>query len=94
MKVKKRSRKSFNQARIEEEATSQSFISQQRRQQAFEQSTQLESSKFELMSELSSTTILDSQSSVRKIRQRDDQRNKQEERIEDISKAIMSVFQI
>ena len=46
------------------------------------------------MNELSSTTISDNQLSARENRQRDDQREEREERVEDVSKAMTSVFQM
>ena len=70
------------------------FASQQRRQQAFKRFTQRKSFEFEFMNELSSTMILNNQSSARKNRQRDDQQNEREKRVKDVSKIITSVFQI
>ena len=56
------------------EYTSLDLLRQQQRQQAFERFTQREPFWFELVGELSSTAISDSQSSAQGARQRDDQR--------------------
>ena len=46
------------------------------------------------MNELLSITILNNQSSARKIRQRNDQRDERKKRVKNVLKIIMSVFQI
>ena len=64
IKVKDRSSSALNRAKTESEFISSSFTSQQRRQQAFKRFTRRKSSEFELMNELSSTTISNNQSSA------------------------------
>ena len=94
IKVKNCFSSALNRAKAELKFISSSFALQQRRQQAFKRFTQREFSEFKLISELSSTTISNNQSSVRKSSQRDDQRAERKECVEDVSKVITSVFQI
>ena len=82
-------RGSFDQAWTEE-AAPWSSASQQRRQQASERFTQREPSGFELMSELPSTAIPDSQSSARGACQR----GERGERVGGVPKVMTNVFQM